>query len=163
RVRFDVPADLVAITTPTPSAPHAYNLAREFRRRGVPVVIGGPHATALPDEAARHVDAVAVGEAEDTWPRILDDARLGKLERVDAAGVSGRHARAALGPYPRTPLREVSDDRHTRMPSHLRLLFDPPSLRSRDASLSSHRRSRSGNRHEPDPCRRVLGRQHRRE
>src|SRR6266571_5481322 len=66
-VRFDIPADLVAITAPTPSALHAYTLAREFRRRGVPVVIGGPHATALPDEAARPAHAVAVGEAEDTW------------------------------------------------------------------------------------------------
>src|SRR5262245_58759178 len=74
-VRFDVPADLVAITAPTPSALHAYSLAREFRRRGVPVVIGGVHATALPDEAARHADAVVVGEAEDTWPQVLADAR----------------------------------------------------------------------------------------
>jgi len=56
-VRFDAPADLVGITAPTPSALHAYDLAREFRRRGVPVVIGGPHATALPEEAARHADA----------------------------------------------------------------------------------------------------------
>jgi len=82
RVRFDVPADLVAITAPTPSALHAYSLAREFRGRGVPVVIGGPHATALPEEAARHADAVVVGEAEDTWPRVLDDARRGTLEPV---------------------------------------------------------------------------------
>ena len=81
-VRFDVPADLVGITAPTPSALHAYSLAREFRRRVVPVVIGGPHATALPEEAARHADAVVVGEAEDTWPRVLEDARRGKLEPV---------------------------------------------------------------------------------
>src|SRR6478735_1382031 len=81
-VRFDKPADLVGITAPTPSALHAYALAGEFRRRGVPVVIGGPHATALPEEAMRHVDAVVVGEAEDTWPRVLDDARRGKLEPV---------------------------------------------------------------------------------
>src|SRR5437773_8550841 len=60
RVRFDAPADLVGITAPTPSALHAYDLARQFRRRGVPVVIGGPHATALPEEAARHADAVVV-------------------------------------------------------------------------------------------------------
>src|SRR5206468_11755378 len=79
RVWFEVPADLVAITAPTPSALHAYSLAREFRRRGVLVVIGGAHATALPEEAVRHADAVVVGEAEDTWPRVLDDARRGKL------------------------------------------------------------------------------------
>ena len=81
-VRFDEPADLVGITAPTPSALHAYGLAREFRRRGVPVVIGGPHATALPEEASCHADAVVAGEAEDTWPHVLDDARRGKLQPV---------------------------------------------------------------------------------
>ena len=101
RVRFDVSADLVAITAPTPSALHAYGLAREFRRRGVPVVIGGPHATALPDEAARHADAVAVGEAEDTWPRILDDARRGQFE---SPYVSTRQASLAGMPAPRWDL-----------------------------------------------------------
>src|SRR6185369_2168871 len=79
-VRFDTQADLVGITAPTPSALHAYACAREFRRRGVPVVIGGPHATALPEEATRYADAVVVGEAEDAWPRVLEDARSGKLQ-----------------------------------------------------------------------------------
>ena len=46
-----------------------------------PVVMGGPHATALPEEAAEHADAVVVGEAEDTWPRVLEDAAAGRLER----------------------------------------------------------------------------------
>ena len=100
-VRFDTPADLVGITAPTPSALHAYDLAREFRRRGVPVVIGGPHATALPEEAARHADAVVVAEAEDTWPRVLDDARRGKLERVY---VSTRQASLVGMPAPRWDL-----------------------------------------------------------
>jgi radical SAM superfamily enzyme YgiQ (UPF0313 family) len=99
-VRFDVPADLVGITAPTPSALHAYDLAREFRHRGVPVVIGGPHATALP-EAARHADGVVVGEAEDTWPRVLEDARRGKLEPVY---VSTRRAPLAAMPAPRWDL-----------------------------------------------------------
>jgi radical SAM superfamily enzyme YgiQ (UPF0313 family) len=99
--RFDAPADLVGITAPTPSALHAYDLAREFRRRGVPVVIGGPHATALPEEAARHADAVVVGEAEDTWPRVLDDARRGRLEQVY---VSTRQAPLAGMPMPRWDL-----------------------------------------------------------
>jgi len=51
-VRFDLAADLVGLTATPPSALHAYSIADEFRRRRVPVVIGGPHATALPDEAA---------------------------------------------------------------------------------------------------------------
>ncbi len=100
-VRFDAPADLVGITAPTPSALHAYDLARKFRRRGVPVVIGGPHATALPEEAARHADAVVVAEAEDTWPRVLDDVGHGKLEPVY---VSSRQASLAGMPAPRWDL-----------------------------------------------------------
>ena len=56
-------------------------MADAFRRRRVPVVMGGPHATALPEEAAEHADAVVVGEAEDTWPHLLEDARTGRLER----------------------------------------------------------------------------------
>src|SRR5215510_9723415 len=100
-VRFDAPADLVGITAPTPSALHAYALAREFRGRGVPVVIGGPHAPALPEEAGRHADAVVVGEAEDTWPRVLDDVRRGKLERVY---FSTRKAPLAGMPAPRWDL-----------------------------------------------------------
>jgi radical SAM superfamily enzyme YgiQ (UPF0313 family) len=100
-VRFDVPADLVGITAPTPSALHAYGLAREFRRRGVPVVLGGPHATALPEEAARHASAVVVGEAEDTWPRVLFDAARGELEPVY---VSSRTAPLAGMPAPRWDL-----------------------------------------------------------
>jgi len=62
RVDFNKRADLVGITANTPAAPHAYGLAREFRRRGVAVAIGGPHATLLPDEVAQHADAVVVGE-----------------------------------------------------------------------------------------------------
>src|SRR5262244_3492760 len=100
-VRFDVPADLVGITAPTPSALHAYGLAREFRRRGMPVVLGGPHATALPEESARHASAVVVGEAEDTWPRVLDDAAQGKLDPVY---VSTRKASLAGMPAPRWDL-----------------------------------------------------------
>jgi radical SAM superfamily enzyme YgiQ (UPF0313 family) len=100
-VGFDEPADLVGITAPTPSALHAYSLAREFRRRGVPVVIGGPHATALPEEALRHADAVVAGEAEDTWRRVLDDARRGKLQHVY---VSTRQAPLTGMPAPRWDL-----------------------------------------------------------
>ena len=100
-VRFDIPADLVGITAPTPSILHAYRLAGEFRRRGVPVVIGGPHAPALPEEAVQHADAVVIGEAEDTWPRILEDARRGKLEPMY---VSTRRASLAGLPAPRWDL-----------------------------------------------------------
>jgi radical SAM superfamily enzyme YgiQ (UPF0313 family) len=79
-VDLDAPADLVGITCNTPNASHVYHLADAFRRRGRLVVLGGPHATLLPDEARPHADAVVVGEAERTWPRVLADAAAGQLK-----------------------------------------------------------------------------------
>jgi radical SAM superfamily enzyme YgiQ (UPF0313 family) len=63
--------DLVGFTGMTCEIPHVYQMADEFRRRGKTVVIGGYHATALPEEAAEHADIVVVGEAEGLWQRIL--------------------------------------------------------------------------------------------
>jgi radical SAM superfamily enzyme YgiQ (UPF0313 family) len=82
RVDFEKPVDLVGITANTPAAPHAYELAAEYRRRGVSVVIGGPHATLLPDEVAQHADAVVVGEGELVWPGVLKDFEHGELKRI---------------------------------------------------------------------------------
>lgn len=65
--------DLVGITAATPGALHTYELAGAFRARGICVVIGGPHATLLPYEAAQHADIVVVGEAEWQWARVLRD------------------------------------------------------------------------------------------
>lgn len=73
QVRFDLPCDLVGITANTPAAPHAYRLAAAFRARGKKVVIGGPHATLLPEEVLQHADAVVVGEAELVWGSLLED------------------------------------------------------------------------------------------
>ena len=70
-VNLDAPADLVAITFHTPSAPHAYALAARFRQRGKIVVLGGPHVTLLPEEAQAHADVIFVGEAEAQWPQFL--------------------------------------------------------------------------------------------
>jgi len=86
RVDFEKRVDLVGITANTPAAPHAYGLAREFRRRGVPVVIGGPHATLMPDEVAQHADATVVGEGELVWPRLLADFERGELQRIYRSG-----------------------------------------------------------------------------
>lgn len=80
RVCFDAPVDLVGITCNTPNARHVYRMADEFRRRGKMVVLGGPHPTLLPEEAAAHADAVVVGEADETWPALLSDARAGRLQ-----------------------------------------------------------------------------------
>ena len=81
-VPYDVSTDLVGISVQTFTAKRAYEIAAEYRRRNVPVVLGGFHVTAVPEEAAEHADAVVVGEAEESWPRLLDDARAGRLERL---------------------------------------------------------------------------------
>jgi radical SAM superfamily enzyme YgiQ (UPF0313 family) len=77
---FDTPADLVGITCNTPNAGHVYGLADSFRHRGRMVVLGGPHATLLPEEAKDHADAVVIGEAERTWPVVIEDAARGFLQ-----------------------------------------------------------------------------------
>ncbi|MEW6077968.1 MAG: radical SAM protein [Thermodesulfobacteriota bacterium] len=86
RVDYEEPADLVGITVRTPVASVAYEIADRFRARGVPVVLGGPHASAVPLDAARHADTVVVGEAETTWPRFLEDFRIGGAKRFYVCG-----------------------------------------------------------------------------
>jgi radical SAM superfamily enzyme YgiQ (UPF0313 family) len=86
RVDFDDPPDLVGITVRTPVAGVAYEIADRFRAQGVTVVLGGPHASAAPLDAALHADAVAVGEAESTWPRLLADHRAGRLKQFYVCG-----------------------------------------------------------------------------
>jgi radical SAM superfamily enzyme YgiQ (UPF0313 family) len=81
-ISFDTDADLVAITAMTPQAPRAYRIADAFRERGIPVVMGGFHASNLPEEALEHVDAVVVGEGEIVWPQLLDDREKGTLARL---------------------------------------------------------------------------------
>ena len=73
--------DLVGITAFTSQAPRAYQLAAEFRRLGIPVVMGGIHATMCVDEVLARVDAVVTREGETVWPRVLDDFKSGKLQR----------------------------------------------------------------------------------
>jgi len=80
RIPFDAPTDAVAIPVETYTAARAYQIATEYRRRGVPVIMGGFHATLLPDEVARHAEAVVTGEAEAIWPEVIDDLRHGALK-----------------------------------------------------------------------------------
>lgn len=77
-IDFDQPADLIGIGGMTHQIFRAYEIADEFRKRGRFVVIGGIHASVLPDEARAHADAVFIGEAEETWPRFLSDFRGGR-------------------------------------------------------------------------------------
>jgi radical SAM superfamily enzyme YgiQ (UPF0313 family) len=72
--------DLVGLTALTPSVPRAYQLAREYRRAGIPVVMGGAHASSVPDEVASHVDTVFIGEAEGTWPQVIRDFERGHMK-----------------------------------------------------------------------------------
>jgi len=80
-IPFDEPTDLVAISVETYTAKRAYQIATEFRKRRVPVVMGGFHATLCPEEVAQFAEAVVCGEAESLWPQVVDDARRGKLEK----------------------------------------------------------------------------------
>ncbi len=81
-IDFDHPTDLVAISVETFTARRGYQIAAEFRARGVPVVMGGYHATFRPEEVLENADAVCVGEAEGIWSKILDDTEQGKLKGV---------------------------------------------------------------------------------
>jgi radical SAM superfamily enzyme YgiQ (UPF0313 family) len=72
--------DIVGITAFTSQAKRAYELAAHFRCLGVPVVMGGIHATACIEEAQERVDAVVTGEAEAVWPQVLEDAQRGRLQ-----------------------------------------------------------------------------------
>jgi len=74
--------DLVGITAFTSQAPRAYELAASFHDRGVPVVMGGIHATMRHEEALEKVDTVVIGEAESVWGRVVRDAELGILKRL---------------------------------------------------------------------------------
>jgi len=77
---FHKDADLVGITFVTPFAHRAYEIASLYRSEGRTVVLGGPHASLLPDEAKQHSDAVVVGEAEDTWPLLIEDFKKNRMK-----------------------------------------------------------------------------------
>ena len=80
-ISFDEPTDLVAISVETYTARRSYQIASEYRRRGIPVVMGGFHATLCPEEVAQYAEAVVVGEAEAIWPELIDDACHGTLRK----------------------------------------------------------------------------------
>jgi radical SAM superfamily enzyme YgiQ (UPF0313 family) len=77
---YDRPYDLVGITCTCATSPRAYEIAAEFRQRGVPVVMGGFHVSLHPEEALEHCDAVVVGEAESVWGELIEDARRRRLK-----------------------------------------------------------------------------------
>jgi radical SAM superfamily enzyme YgiQ (UPF0313 family) len=80
-VNPDLKPDLVGITGITSEMPSAYAVADSFRLQGVPVVMGGVHVSAMPDEALVHADAVVIGEAEPVWARLLKDFKTGSMKK----------------------------------------------------------------------------------
>lgn len=121
---------LVGIGAMTRMVAKAYRVADALRAAGIPVVMGGPHVTEAPDEALgrdggpRHVDAVAVGEADQTWPRIIEDAVRGQLKEIYRAQDSaGRARRPDLQHYPEIPWDTLDLDQFNRIPGFFRPLM----------------------------------------
>jgi radical SAM superfamily enzyme YgiQ (UPF0313 family) len=104
KVDLSADVDLVALTVMTPCAPRAYVIADAFKKRGITVVMGGVHATVMPDEALQHCDAICIGEGEQIWPQMVQDAMAGRLLRIYknpamySRGLSLRAARRDLLP-----------------------------------------------------------------
>lgn len=80
QVDLNAKADLIAISYMTASAPRAYTIADAFRKRQIPVVMGGIHPTVIPDEATPHANAIVIGEAELVWEKVLSDFIAGSLK-----------------------------------------------------------------------------------
>ncbi len=79
-IPYDEPTDLAAITVETYTARRAYQIAEQYRMRGVPVVMGGFHATLMPDEVEEQCGCVVIGAAEGVWEKVCRDAQIGKLK-----------------------------------------------------------------------------------
>src|SRR6266581_3152511 len=101
---------LAGIGAMTRMALRAYRMADAIRSAGAKVVMGGPHVTEVPDEplgragGKRHVDAIALGEADETWPRIIADAERGALKEIYAPlGADGQEVKPSLADYPAIP------------------------------------------------------------
>ena len=99
-------ADLVGITVTLDVMPRACEIARKFQRRGIPVVAGGIHVTCSPADCAPHFDAICVGPAERVWARMLEDAQMGRLQKIyqDTQGFRGE---------------EIASPRHAESCKHL--------------------------------------------
>jgi radical SAM superfamily enzyme YgiQ (UPF0313 family) len=118
---------LVGIGAMTRMIAKAYRVADAVRAAGVPVVMGGPHITEVPDEALgrdggqRHADALALGEADETWPRIVEDAARGQLKEVYApVDAFGQDRKPTLQDYPAIPWDSLDIRQFNRIPGFVR-------------------------------------------
>ncbi len=114
---------LVGIGAMTRMIAKAYRTADAIRATGVPVVMGGPHVTELADEALgrdggpRHADAVALGEADETWPQIVNDAVRGELKDIYApVDSAGKERKPPLNPYPVIPWDSIDLNQFNLVP-----------------------------------------------
>ena len=82
QIPYDEPTDLVAISVETYTARRSYQIASEYRRRGVPVVMGGFHATLCPEEVMQYCESIVIGEAEELLPEVIDDYRHGRPRKT---------------------------------------------------------------------------------
>ena len=121
---------LVGIGAMTRMIAKAYGIADAIRAAGVPVVMGGPHVTELPDEALgrdggpRHADAVALGEADETWPQIVNDAARGELKAIYApVDAFGQERKPSLKDYPVIPWPSIDLDQFNLVPKVASPLF----------------------------------------
>src|SRR5690242_8629967 len=117
---------LVGIGAMTRMIAKAYRMADAMRAAGVPVVMGGPHVTEVPEEALgrdggpRHADAVALGEADQTWPRIVADAANGQLRETYApVDEAGKEQKPSLQPYPLIPWDTIDLNQFSWIPKSL--------------------------------------------
>ncbi len=120
--------ELVGIGAMTRMIAKAYRMADAVRATGAKVVMGGPHVTEMADEAlgrdggTRHADAVALGEADQTWPKIVEDAARGQLKDVYApVDDFGQERKPSLQPYPAIPWNSINLDQFNLVPS----MFQP--------------------------------------
>jgi len=115
---------LVGIGAMTRMIAKAYRVADAIRAAGVPVVMGGPHVTEVPNEplgrdgGPRHADAIALGEADQTWPRIVEDAARGVLQEIYApVDAFGQEQKPSLENYPAIPWESIDIGQFNRIPS----------------------------------------------
>lgn len=104
--------DLVGISVNVDTSKGAYKIASLYRNRGIPVILGGIHASAAPEEALRHADAVCIGEAENVWEQIINDTRHNRLEK---RYYSEKPADLATTPIPKWELLNTSDYLYTNI------------------------------------------------
>jgi radical SAM superfamily enzyme YgiQ (UPF0313 family) len=119
-IPFDEPTDLVGISVETYTARRAYQIASEYRRRGVPVAMGGIHASLCPAEVARYAECALTGGAEGSWPELIDDLRHGRLQKFyhgpEAPSVGGwRYDRSIFRGKHYLPVRLIEFGRGCRL------------------------------------------------